>query len=96
MIDDDYLLGNDVWERLWETLAKSRGRWVAYIYRVDRDGRAIRPYVSKCYATDELPTMLRDELNGGEFEVMIRSGRTIRFSGRIAVVEGFAPAAREA
>ena len=84
-------LGFDVWDRLWEALYESQGEWIAYIYRVDNEGRLVRPYLRKCAAWESLPNMLRDELGGGDFVVMIRSGRKMRFSGRVAVVEGFAP-----
>jgi hypothetical protein len=31
--------------------------------------------------------MLRDEFGGGDFRLLIKHGRTMKFSGRIAVVE---------
>ena len=86
--------GFDVWDRLWEALYESQGEWIAYIYRVDPEGRLVRPYLRKCAAWESLPDMLRDELGGGDFVVMIRSGRKMRFSGRVAVVEGFGPQRR--
>lgn len=75
----------EVWDRLISTLYESRGHWVAYVYRLDRDGRAVRPYLTRCEASKDLPMMRRDEFGGGEFEILIRQGRRLKFAGRIAV-----------
>jgi len=86
----------DVWERLHAVLYESRGRWLAYVYRISKDGHVVRPYIAKCDASEDLLMILRDEFDGGDFEIIIRSGRIMRFSGRIAIVEGFATGKRRA
>ena len=79
----------DVWMRLDDALEQSEGEWLAYIYRVDRNGHAVRPYLRKTSAWPGLLYMLRDDLNGGEFEILIRAGRSMKFAGRVSVIEGF-------
>ena len=77
------------WDRLWDTLYRADGECIAYVYRIDRQGKILRPFFLRCVATPDLPMMLRDEHNGGLFRVLIRRGREMQFSGTVAVVEGF-------
>ena len=56
---------------------------VAYVYRTDRNGRPIKPFWFWTYALGELPYELQRR-GGGKFRIIIRSGRTIRFSGTLA------------
>jgi hypothetical protein len=76
-------------DRLWETLDGATGESIAYVYRVDRHGKILRPFLVRCEATPGLPMMLRDEYGGGLFRVLIQRGREMQFSGTVAVVEGF-------
>jgi len=78
-----------VWDRLWNTLYGATGESIAYVYRVDRHGKILRPFLVRCEATPDLPMMLRDEYGGGLFRVLIRRSREMQFSGTVAVVEGF-------
>lgn len=58
---------------------------VAYVYQVDAQGIAKKPYLVSCEPWPGLPEMLRDKYGGGEFRILIRSGRAMKFSGRIAI-----------
>ena len=81
----------DVWDRLWSVLNEEGEELLAYVYRIDRRGQVIKPYLVKCEAWPRLPQMLRDEFGGGRFLLLIKSGRTMKFAGRISVVETTAP-----
>jgi len=78
-----------VWDRLCYTLDAATGESIAYVYRVDRHGEILRPYLVRCEATPDLPMMLHDEYGRGLFRVLIRRRRKMQFSGTVAVVEGF-------
>ncbi len=75
----------DIWDRLWAYLAASHLRDVVYVYRIDEDGRPIRPYLLRSHATEELPYILRDKYGGGAFKILIRRGKKMLLSGRIAI-----------
>lgn len=77
------------WDRLWETLYGADGESIAYVYRIDRQGKTLCPFLVRCPASPDLPLMLRDEYGGGLFRVLIRRGRAMQFSGTVAVVEGY-------
>lgn len=59
---------------------------VAYIYRLDPRGHAVKPYWLKRSADPNLVRQIQSA-GGGKFWVIIRRGRTMVFSGRLA----FAP-----
>ena len=77
----------DVWGRLWQVLHDGRRELLVYVYRIDRQGEVVKPYLVKCIAWPGLLEMLRDEFGGGDFLLLVKSGRKMQFSGRIAVVE---------
>jgi hypothetical protein len=79
--------GFDVWDRLWKVLHDGDRESVVYAYRINAQGEVTKPYLVKCVAWPGLLKMLRDEFGGGDFLLLIKSGRTMKFSGRIAVVE---------
>jgi hypothetical protein len=79
--------GFDVWDRLWHVLHDGDRESVVYAYRINARGEVMKPYLVKCSAWPGFVTMLRDEFGGGDFLLLIKSGRTMTFSGRIAVVE---------
>ncbi len=76
----------DIWDQFWAYLAASHLRDVVYVYRIDEDGRPIRPYLLRSPATEELPDILRDKYGGGAFQILIRRGKKMLLSGRIAIV----------
>ena len=76
-----------VWDRLWRLLDGQSEELVAYVYRVDSRGQVRKPYILRCEASPGLPHLLRDKLGGGSFQLLIKSGRTMMFSGRISVIE---------
>lgn len=75
-----------VWERLWSALDDRYGRRLAYVYRLDPTGTSIESYIWKGWAFPELPEMLRDEFDGGDFRLLIREGRRMVFSGNISII----------
>ena len=77
----------DVWDRLWRILHEEDRNSVVYAYRINARGEVTKPYLVKSAARPEVVNMLRDEFGGGDFLLLIKSGRTMKFSGRIAVVE---------
>lgn len=77
----------DVWDRLWAALHHGSKGLIVYVYRINPNGKVIKPHLIKCAAWPGLVQMLRDEYGGGNFRLLVKSGRTMKFSGRIAVVE---------
>ena len=76
-----------VWDRLWAALHDDDDGAVAYVYRIDPGGRIEKHYLVRCEVWPGLPEILRDQYGGGDFAIRIKSGRVMKFSGRIAVVE---------
>jgi hypothetical protein len=75
----------DVWDRLWMVLATNDAESVVYVYRLNSYGKPIKPCLLKTRVWMELPDMLRDQHGGGHFKLLIRKGRTMIFSGEIAI-----------
>lgn len=75
-----------MWLRLWNLLDEPGDDDWAYVYRVDRFERPISPYLAMYWLpSTDLIEELRKVLGGGLFRVLIRSGRTMRFSGFVGV-----------
>jgi hypothetical protein len=75
-----------VWEKLWNILDEARDNRVAYAYRLSgRNGKPVRPYLDRFYADRYLIGILQDDFGGGDFQVMIREGRKMIFSGKISI-----------
>ena len=75
----------DIWDQLWACFADSHIGDIVYVYRIGEDGRPIRPYLLRSPATEELPEILRDHYGGGKFQILIRRGKKMLLSGRIAI-----------
>jgi len=73
------------WERLWSALDDPTGIRQVYVYRLGPTVADNRGYIWKGYAWPELPEMLRDKFDGGDFRVLIREGRRMVFSGVISI-----------
>lgn len=73
-----------VWTQFWNSLCASRGDQTAYVYRLDADGRAVRPYWLKGAGDLSLPTAIQRR-GGGRVRVIIRRGRTMVFSGFVSL-----------
>jgi hypothetical protein len=71
------------WTRFLDALDQDEGDQTAYIYRIDSQGRVIRPFIQKLPANSALITHLCG-IGGGQFRVIIRRGRTMVYSGRVA------------
>lgn len=84
----------NVWDRLWRILDAGGDELLVYVYRIDRRGQVMKPHLVKCEAWPGLPQMLRDEYGGGHFQLLIKNGRKMAFSGRIAIVEWGPPRRR--
>lgn len=74
-----------VWDRLWSVLFDVDESAVAYVYRVNAHGEVARHYAIRCDVWPGLVEMLRDDHGGGVFQIRIRSGRVMKFSGQIAI-----------
>ena len=78
-------MNDQVWEKLWAVLESNDEEAIVYIYRLDSNGKAIKPFLLKCEIWPELPDMLRDGYGGGYFKLLIRKNRMMVFSGKIAI-----------
>ena len=54
-------------------------------YRVDQFGKKITPYLFKWAMHTDLIESIRQEYGGGIYHLMIREGRTMRFSDSIGI-----------
>ena len=73
----------DTWVRFFNVLDQDQCDQTAYIYRIDARGDVIKPFWLKLPAN----AWLENELfarGGGQFRIIIRRGRTMVFSGRVA------------
>jgi hypothetical protein len=78
-------LDYDTWDRFWEILYEADDATVVYIYRLDRNGKPIKPCLGRFIAWGGLPAMPRDEHGGGKFKILVRKGRTMVLSGFISI-----------
>ncbi len=74
-----------IWNRLWTLLYTSSSYLQVYVYRSALNGQSIGGYIWKGSVCPELPEVLRDEFQGGDFRVLIRKGRRMVFAGNISV-----------
>lgn len=73
-------------DKFIDIICKNDPKMVAYIYRLDAQGKVITPYWLKLVANEKMPRFLQAK-GGGEFRIIIRRRRDIKFSGTL----GFAP-----
>lgn len=71
------------WDRFWQLIARADAECVAYVYRVDARGRAIRPFWMKASADYALVDAIQDG-GGGRFRIIVRRRRTILLSDYFA------------
>ncbi len=74
-----------MWDRLYVLLAKDDDRQTVYGYRLDRFGKAMKPYLFRWYMHDGLLESIRNQYGPGEYRLLIREGRTMVFSGVIGL-----------
>ncbi len=74
-----------MWDRLFQLLAKDDDRQTVYGYRLDRFGKAMKPYLFRWYMHDSLLESIRNQYGSGEYRLLIREGRTMVFSGVIGL-----------
>ncbi len=74
-------------ELLHDLLYRADLRQSLYVYRIGEDGRALRPFLHKCEPWPGLFETLRDVFGGGEFEILVRRGRCMVLSTRVAIVK---------
>lgn len=64
-------------------------RQTVYVYRLQRSGKAEKPYLFKStgyFDSDtELFEYIRSEFRGGEYRILIRDGSTMVYSGEIGI-----------
>lgn len=64
-------------------------RQTVYVYRLQRSGKAEKPYLFKStgyFDSDtELFEYIRGEFRGGEYRILIRDGSTMVYSGEIGI-----------
>ena len=75
----------DVWLELDNWLYSKDPDLTVYVYRIDANKKVIKPYLVKCEAWPDLCMTLRDQYDGGLFQVLIRKGRKMVFSGEISI-----------
>lgn len=76
-----------MWNHLWNLLDDPGDDNWAYVYRVDRFAKPIKPFLAKYWLPGiDLIWELQSELHGGLIRVLIRSGRIIKFSGIVGVM----------
>ena len=75
----------DDMQRLIGALYSADDSCVAYVYRLDGNGRPSTPYALKCRPSPRLLTYTQHQLGAGEYRLIIRRGRTMMFSGEFAV-----------
>lgn len=86
------------WDRLDTILCERNESDVIYVYRLGADNHPVKPYLDKFekslyYNFDRVEisayydflTWLRDTHGGGEYQLFIRRGRTMVFSGYIGI-----------
>lgn len=73
------------WDKLYVLLAEDDCEQTVYGYRVDSRGRAVKPYLFCWYMHDGLLESIRGKYGPGEYRLLIRKGRTMVFSGYIAL-----------
>jgi hypothetical protein len=78
-------LDYDTWDKFWEILYEADDATVVYVYRLDQNGKPIKPCLGRFIAWGGLPAMLRDEHGGGKFKILVRKGRTMVLSGFISI-----------
>ena len=70
---------------LYVLLAQDDWYQTVYIYRVDRSGRTIKPFLAKWAMHSDLIAHIRDDFGAGEYHLMIRQGKTMLFTGTIGI-----------
>lgn len=75
------------WDRLEPILYEGNENDIIYMYRLGSDGRPVKPYLAKCrlFRNFDYLTWLRDTHGGGEYQLLIRRGRKMIFSGYIGI-----------
>ena len=75
-----------MWLRLWNLLDEPGDDDWCYVYRLDRFEKPIKPYLVKYWLPGiDLIWQLQSDFGRGIFRILIRSGRTMTFSGNIGV-----------
>ena len=62
------------WDQLFRCCYLPKPNDVAYIYDMDAERRPVRPYLLKCYPTNDLVPFLQHEYGGGTYRIIIRRG----------------------
>ena len=75
----------DVAYRLFAVLYTTDADCVAYVYRVEGSGRLRKPYSLKYRPAPDLVEYVQRHLGAGDYKFIIRRGRTMVFSGEIAL-----------
>ena len=77
----------NAWERLYQLMQREGFNRIAYIYRLNSNGKPQKPFLTKLYPDDRMLEVLRDEYRGGDFRLLIREGRKLVYSGKISIIE---------
>jgi hypothetical protein len=73
------------WMRLWRVLDQDDPDQTVYGYRIDSNGNPIRPYLFCWFGHAGLIQGIQAEYGAGEYQLLIRKGRTMLFSGIIGI-----------
>ena len=82
---EDMTQAERTWDQLWGILYASSRHHLVYVYRLSPNGQPLGSYVWRGPAWPELPEILRDELRGGDFRILIREGRQMVFGGNVSI-----------
>ena len=75
-----------LWDRLWTLLDDLAScNYEVYVYRINANGKLIKPYLFKDYVYPELIGTLQFNHGAGGFRVIIKNGRKIIFGGNIYI-----------
>jgi len=73
------------WAHLTALLDENDGSYTVYGYRIDKFGKPIKPALFKSLAYSNLVEEIQSRYGVGEYRLLIRKGRTMAFSGTIAL-----------
>lgn len=75
----------DTWDQLWAILHQDDPDNLVYVYRMDKEGRVVKPYLFRWFAISGLVERIQHNYGPGDYKLLIRRGRMMIFSGEICI-----------
>jgi len=75
----------NTFERLENVLYDATGIETAYVYRMGKNNKPIKPFIRKYSLDANLLMTIQREIGGGKYWLMIRNRRKLIFCGGIAI-----------